>query len=764
MNFTITRRITFGIIFLLISSQLIGNNSPKELSPTQDSIIQHHLQESSNAKNDIAKVVELCEVVNIYANIDSLEAKTYLEEVQKLISNSEEPNIKILDHWALSNYYAGIGLFSKAETSLKKYLTQVHVFNENMMTARAHWLMSKIMLYTQEEKKGNNHADTLLSLVQDQPGQEYQLFHAKAIGLKGSFFRMLNQPEKALEFTQRAIELKKELGDKSYGSEYLTKANTYYIMGKIEEALDGFIEAAKAFEKEKNFQGAAKAFINTSILYNDMRDIERENKYLKQALENAKKSTDQSLRSRVFINLSSNEINQGNFEAAVSYGKQALASAQAIDYKRSIAQAYNRIADAYGEFNHVDSAEYYYQKCFEYIDQNPNSNLTIYKAFAQMAYGAFLHDLGRHPEAIIQLERYVDWEKSSRGNISLLGAYEKILAESYAQVGAYKKAFSSLESSMVNNDSLLNRENIRKATERDKDFEFQIEKEKTDILHQAEIQQKNLIQKGLIGGLALTGLLLFLVFKNYRDKQKANQAISLQKEQLEHLNQTKDQIFAIIGHDLRKPALSFRGIAKKVNYLLKKQDFKTLNALGEQIEQDAVALNKLTDNLLKWALTQKNVMPYRPDFFHISYQVEEVIGMFSNIAKEKQIQIESHIPDDLQVFADMNSFQTIIRNLMDNALKYTPQGGKIILDAITTDQGVKIQISDTGVGMSDAQLKDIFLLQKGKSQDGTSGEKGTGLGMHLVNELIQLNKGKIKIASQLGKGTTFDVLLPKNTI
>jgi len=107
---------------------------------------------------------------------------------------------------------------------------------------------------------------------------------------------------------------------------------------------------------------------------------------------------------------------------------------------------------------------------------------------------------------------------------------------------------------------------------------------------------------------------------------------------------------------------------------------------------------------------------------------------------------------------------TIIRNITDNALKYTPDGGSVIIKAIDSAQGVKIVVEDTGIGIAQNKIKDIFLLQKGKSERGTAGEKGTGIGLHLIKELININHGEVEVESEIGKGTKVVVMLPKRAL
>ena len=259
-----------------------------------------------------------------------------------------------------------------------------------------------------------------------------------------------------------------------------------------------------------------------------------------------------------------------------------------------------------------------------------------------------------------------------------------------------------------------------------------------------------------------SGVFAILALGFFFNARRKNQLISTQNEQLESLNHTKDRIFAIIGHDLRKPAASFRGISKKVKHLIKKQDFERLDRFGNQIEQNALSLNKLTDNLLNWALTQRDVMPYNPIEVSLSDLVADIHTIFETPANEKNIQIINNVSESTTVFADPNALSAILTNLVDNAVKYTPEGGQIRIEALEEENNqLKIRVADTGIGMEKDKINDLFLLKKDKSEKGTAGEKGTGLGLHLVKELVELNKGIISAASEIGKGTSFDVLLPK---
>ena len=164
--------------------------------------------------------------------------------------------------------------------------------------------------------------------------------------------------------------------------------------------------------------------------------------------------------------------------------------------------------------------------------------------------------------------------------------------------------------------------------------------------------------------------------------------IRQKEKELEAANAAKDRLFAIISHDLRKPALAFRGITKKVKYLIRKEDFDTLFKYGASLEKAAFSLNSLLTNLLHWALQQRDVLPYDPVPIDVEAAAKEIYDFFHQIAVDKGIDLEINIAADSVAFADLNAFMTIVRNLLDNAIKYTPVGGRIDISSEKLAEGI----------------------------------------------------------------------------
>ena len=274
--------------------------------------------------------------------------------------------------------------------------------------------------------------------------------------------------------------------------------------------------------------------------------------------------------------------------------------------------------------------------------------------------------------------------------------------------------------------------------------------------------------------LAILGLTFLTIHWRLRwlekDKERLQQEVELrtqkieeQKIELEALNQTKDRFFAIIAHDLRGPVISFRGLSKKVSFLIRKKQTERLNELGESIDYAAFNLEKLLDNLLNWALIQNGSLPFHPKMIAIQPLIEETLVVFEGMYESKSITITTEIQKGLFAFADINGLSAIIRNLLSNAIKYSSEGGSIRLYAKSKEDQALIQIEDSGEGMPDELIRMILneRTQHIKSTQGTKGEKGTGLGLKLCKELIELHKGSMKIRNNEGvKGITIQVYLP----
>jgi PAS domain S-box-containing protein len=236
--------------------------------------------------------------------------------------------------------------------------------------------------------------------------------------------------------------------------------------------------------------------------------------------------------------------------------------------------------------------------------------------------------------------------------------------------------------------------------------------------------------------------------------------IEKNRDELKTLNATKDKFFSIIAHDLKNPFHSIMGFSELLtrNYdsieESKKKEFLQL------IKDSSSSAYNLLENLLNWSRTQTNNIQFSPSNTNISQILFENIQMLGVIAQNKEIELAFDIPEKLMSFADANMVNTILRNLLTNALKFTPIGGKITVNASSGKDQINISINDSGIGMDQTAKDKLFKIDEFHNTSGTSGETGTGLGLIICNEFIAKHGGKISVESELGVGSTFSFSLP----
>jgi signal transduction histidine kinase len=171
---------------------------------------------------------------------------------------------------------------------------------------------------------------------------------------------------------------------------------------------------------------------------------------------------------------------------------------------------------------------------------------------------------------------------------------------------------------------------------------------------------------------------------------------------------------------------------------------------------------KLLNNMLTWSMSQLNAIEINKEKLQLSEIVNESIEPYLNKAELKEISVSNVVADDVYIDADKFTISTVIGNLTNNAIKFTSIGGKVKIAAELSEDNTKIIISDTGIGMNKDTMSNLLKPGKNSSTPGTNQEKGTGLGLIITNDFIKLNNGKIRIESELGKGSTFIVSLPHN--
>jgi PAS domain S-box-containing protein len=249
---------------------------------------------------------------------------------------------------------------------------------------------------------------------------------------------------------------------------------------------------------------------------------------------------------------------------------------------------------------------------------------------------------------------------------------------------------------------------------------------------------------------------LIAIVRDVTEQTNAVAEIRYKNELLSKLNAEKDKFFSIIAHDLRSPFNAFLGFTQMLVEDMEELSFKEVRNIAISMSNSAANLFSLLENLLEWSRFNRGLISMNPESFLILPKIIESQQTVLESASKKGILMNYAIPVDLSVVADINMFGSIIRNLIYNAVKFTPTGGKIIIAAKTlADNRVEVSISDTGIGMSKEILDKLFQLDGKINRKGTEGEPSTGLGLILCKDFIEMHGGEISVESEEGKGSIF---------
>lgn len=371
----------------------------------------------------------------------------------------------------------------------------------------------------------------------------------------------------------------------------------------------------------------------------------------------------------------------------------------------------------------------------------------------------YLNDIGRL-ETI--LKNYSEAEKVYLQSLEIEKAKPKVdtfhlyfifrnLEGLYLEQGEYKKAYGAnkdlMEVMLWLKDKRQTQDSKLQMTKLKANLDIEKKEVEIALLETKQKQQRIFL---IAIGIAVLLLIVFMIFL-----QRNRQKIKAQKDALSELNTTKNKLFAILSHDLRSPVASLKNYMMLINWgALSQSEFaESTNRLNTQLSN----VSNILDNVLNWSISQMEGMKPKLVKVNVSEIIEEKISMLLPTQTAKQIKVQNQVSSIAEVMFDKNHFRIIIRNLLQNALKFGNFGGNIVFDLKKEGNSAIITITYDGLGIAKDKLKTLFELGKNESTLGTSKEQGTGLGLVLVKELVELNGGKLSVESKLSQGTTFSI-------
>lgn len=246
------------------------------------------------------------------------------------------------------------------------------------------------------------------------------------------------------------------------------------------------------------------------------------------------------------------------------------------------------------------------------------------------------------------------------------------------------------------------------------------------------------------------------------ERKRGEEEIKLKNELLQSINAEKDKFFSIIAHDLRGPLSAFVSATQILTEEIQSMSLEEIKQITGSMKASASNIYNLLENLLEWSRLKRGGIDYVPVKLNLKNKIEECTDVLSEFAGKKQIEISVAIDPGIIIMADNHMFDSIIRNLVSNAIKFTKPGGTIkILAAVKTDRTREIKIIDSGIGMTPELKNKLFVISEKTSRFGTEGETSTGLGLLLCKEFVEKHGGTIRVESEVGKGSTFCFTIPE---
>lgn len=591
----------------------------------------------------------------------------------------------------------------------------------------------------------------------------------------------------------RALNISLNTGDKPNAVQcYGNIGEIYYQQGYYSKALEYYLKSLVIAEEI----GQKRTY---SYLYTNIGQIYLQQKKHKEALEYIQKNIDLAEQPGEKINLDKSYASIGKIyheigkiDLALEFYSKSLELYKEFDNKIGSVYAYQSIGDLFYEKKVFDKALGFYQQAKE-ISELVNSKFEIASSYALL--GKYYFKTKKIDSASFYLMKSIEMAKEIGAIVTIKEASET-LTQLYKKTNDYEKAFEAHVLYKEMSDSIDNQETDKRLAQLQMQHEFEKQSKENEAVQQAreesfqeDLRKRKLISYYLIGGIIIMIILLFLAVMNYRAYRKANDKLNMQKaaiqsknEELQQiqeeilsqrdeieiqrndyakLNATKDKFFSIIAHDLKNPFNTFINISDLLisNYKeLPEEDMLEMFHLINTASKNTFAL---LENLLSWARTQTGKIKALRQKIDINKIANRNIQLLKLSAENKNIEISSDIPVNTYAFIDENMINTVIRNLVSNAIKFTKPGGKITLSVEDLGDKIEVQVSDTGIGIRDEVLPKLFKLDEFHTTPGTMKELGSGLGTIICKEFIEKNDGHISVESEVGVGTTFKFTLPK---
>lgn len=574
-----------------------------------------------------------------------------------------------------------------------------------------------------------------------------------------------NKPDSSKYYLELAFELADKNNFKLFKGEILHRiGGSYYVKGQYDLALDYFTKGLEVYSEINDARGLAVSYNNIGMIYNVYNNFEKTVKYHRLSIKLCEEVGDSLLLGTNYFNLGITYNEFMRHDSALIFANKAIEIYTKLKQEKENTRVYNLKGNIYTATGNYDLAKNMFDKI---INQKDTTNLWDY-SFAHDGMAKLFYEKGNYLKSIKYGKIAFNLSKKLETKWDIQSA-ALILSKSYKKLDRYDSAYKYLLLNKLYNDSLINKE-IKSHIEYTELKNAQFKNEQ--LLKDKEIQQRKIDFKNQlmwflgIGTIILLLLLILFLYKNHQKKVLSeklkfiNVQIRKNNKELSQLNTTKDLIFRVIAHDLMGP---IGNVISFTDFINKEYDFLSPEKTKEIIQKLNVSIihaYNLLDNLLHWAKVQMNESSTNMLTFRPFKTINRIIKTLESSMKEKNIGFNINMDEKLTIKSDEVIFQIVIRNLIANAIKFTNKGGEISVISTKHNDYIEICVKDTGIGIDEKNLELLLNSKPSISTIGTTGERGSGLGLVLCKEFIERLDGKIWAESKIGEGSSFFFTIP----
>uniref|UniRef100_UPI00404A74EB tetratricopeptide repeat-containing sensor histidine kinase n=1 Tax=Fulvivirga sp. TaxID=1931237 RepID=UPI00404A74EB len=592
-------------------------------------------------------------------------------------------------------------------------------------------------------------------------------------------------PDSSYNIAIRALKLARAEKIKILEAWALNRISGYYwIAAKFPDALKTAQESLEIFEEIGDDKGIADCYNvlgNTNAMDND---LERALEYYKKSIDRFKKLGDADAISRGLSNVGRVNYMLGKFDTALYYMEQIK---KYVEGSNSIRESimYNTTGDIYYQLKRPREAIDYYNKGLVIAEMLNAARIITYSTRGLAEAYQILGDIEASNKYALQTLTISE----DIGYLENVRNASKILSDNYRLMGDYENAYNFYGKYSVTKDSMFNMDKGREIQKLEENFKInQQQKEIVLLTAEKKIQeqtssQQQIIMIALILIIALIIALVIVLLKRNKQKLISNKLLTEQKKILEEknldinekrkeiekqaallteANRLKDKLFSVISHDLKSP---FNSLLIIIEHLDQKTfSEQELKKFKNSLLGNVKSLSELLNNLLIWSQQQLDGVSIKKETFDLTALISRNVEVFKQSAETKSIQLISEIEGINEVYADINQIDCVIRNLINNAIKFTNKSGSIKIKASKRLHDTLVTVEDTGTGMSKEIQSSLFTADTKTTRMGTDNEGGSGLGLFLCKEFVEKNGGSIGVESEVEKGSEFYFTIPNNNI